>query len=181
MKIKCKLLALTLSAFAAFLGHADTEVVSIADGQAVGGHRGGKVQQISVISSVPSGTVTLKSESKLWGMRDKVTDLSTSNFVWTVVYSNGVQIVTNKTTIAPYPLPPARALISASSNWVVQAYAITNKEPYITLCKTNTLSSAITCSGGVATNLPDSKYVAPGDPLFFSGTAKGRVTVILTR
>ena len=180
MKKHCIMLA-ALAAFAAIVAIADTEIVSIADGQAVGNHRGGKIQQISVLSTVASGTVTLKSESKLWGMRDKITDLSTSNFVWTVVYSNGVQIVTNKTTIAPYPLPPARALISASSNWVVQAYAITNKEPYITLCKTNTLSSAITCSSGVATNLPDSKYVAPGDPLLFSGTAKGRVTVILTR
>ena len=179
MKTKCKLLALTLSAFA--LVFADTEIVSIADGQAVASHRGGKVQQINVLSTVAAGTVTLKSESKLWGMRDVVTDLSTSNFVWTVVFSNGVDIVTNKTTVSPYPLPAARALISATSNWVVQAFAVTNKEPYVTLCKTNALSSAITCSSGVAANLPESKYVAPGDPLFFSGTAKGRVTVILTR
>lgn len=179
MNIKCKLLALTLSAFA--LVFADTEIVSIADGQAVGNHRGGKVQQINVLSTVASGTVTLKSESKLWGMRDVVTDLSTSNFVWTVVFSNGVDIVTNKTTVSPYPLPAARALISATSNWVVHAFAVTNKEPYVTLCKTNALSNTITCSSGVAANQPDSKYVAPGDPLFFSGTAKGRVTVILTR
>lgn len=180
MKRFCKLL-FSFAVFAAFSSLADTEIVSIADGQAVAGHKGGKITQISVLSTVSSGTATLKSESKLWGMRDVVRDLSTSNFFWTVVWSNGVQIVTNKTTIPPYPLPPARALISATSNWVVNAYAITNKEPYITLCKTNSLSAAITCSGGVATNIPDSKYVAPGDPLFFSGTAKGRVTVILTR
>ena len=180
MKKHCIMLA-ALAAFAATLALADTEIVSIADGQAVANHRGGKVQQINVLSTVAAGTVTLKSESKLWGMRDVVTDLSTSNFVWTVVFSNGVQVVTNKSTIAPYPLPPARALISATSNWVVNAFAVTNKEPYVTLCKTNTLSSAITCSSGVAANQPDSKYVAPGDPLFFSGTAKGRVTVILTR
>lgn len=181
MKYFSIMLALALAAFAAFVGVADTEIVSIADGQAMGGHKGGKVQQISVLSTVAAGTVVLKSESKLWGMRDKITDLSTSNFVWTVVFSNGVQIVTNKTTVPPYPLPVARSLISATSNWVVHAYAVTNKEPYMTLCKTNTLSGTITCSGGVGTNNPDSKYVSPGDPLLFSGTAKGRVTVILTR
>lgn len=179
MKIKCKLLALTLSAFA--LAIADTEIVSIANGQSAGGHLGGKVQQINVLSTVAGGTATLKSESKLWGMRDVVTDLSTSNFFWTVVWSNGVEIVTNKSTVAPYPLPPARALISATSNWVVNAFAVTNKEPYVTLCRTNALSGTITCSSGVAANSPDSKYVAPGDPLFFEGTARGRVTVILTR
>ena len=91
MKIKCKLLALTLSAFA--LVFADTEIVSIADGQAVANHRGGKVQQINVLSTVAAGTVTLKSESKLWGMRDVVTDLSTSNFVWTVVFIAPVNAV----------------------------------------------------------------------------------------
>ncbi len=84
MHTHCKILALTLMAFA--LAHADTEIVSIADGQAAGGHLGGKVQQICVLSSVASGTAT-----------------------------------------------------------------------------------------------PDAKYVAPGDEIFFDGTARGRVTVILTR
>ena len=73
------------------------------------------------------------------------------------------------------------ALISATSNWVVRAYAVTNTFPCVTLCVTNALSSEITCSSGVGMATPNDKYVAPGDPIFFEGTAKGRVKVILTR
>ena len=176
-----KRLALLICAALSLAVLADTEVVTVSDGEAAWNHRGGKVAQIHVLSSVASGTATLKSESKLWGTRDEVTDLSSSNFVWTVVWSNGVDVVTNKSTVAPYPLPPARALISATSNWVVRAYAVTNTFPCVTLCVTNALSSEITCSSGVGAATPNDKYVAPGDPIFFEGTAKGRVKVILTR
>ena len=176
-----KRLALLICAALSLAVLADTEIVSITDGEAAWNHRGGKVAQIHVLSSVASGKATLKSESKLWGTRDEITDLSSSNFVWTVVWSNGVDVVTNVTTGAPYPLPPARALISATSNWVVRAYAVTNTLPCVTLCVTNALSSEITCSSGVGAATPNDKYVAPGDPIFFEGTAKGRVKVILTR
>ena len=174
-----RLLTALVCAALALAGLADTEIVSIADGEACWNHRGGNVAQIHVLSSVASGKATLKSESKLWGTEDVITDVSTSNFFWTVVWSNGTEVVTNVSTIAPYPLPAA--LVSASSNWVVRALAITNTVPVVTLCTTNTLSSEITCSAGVATSAPSDKYVAPGDPIFFEGTAKGRVKVILTR
>ena len=176
-----KRLALLICAALSLAVLADTEIVTVSDGEAAWNHRGGKVAQIHVLSSVASGKATLKSESKLWGTRDEITDLSSSNFVWTVVWSNGVDVVTNETTVAPYPLPPARALISATSNWVVRAYAVTNTLPCVTLCVTNALSSEIACSSGVGTATPADKYVAPGDPIFFEGTAKGRVKVILTR
>lgn len=123
-----KRLALLICAALSLAVLADTEIVSITDGEAAWNHRGGKVAQIHVLSSVASGKATLKSESKLWGTREEVTDLSSSNFVWTVVWSNGVDVVTN-----------------------------------------------------VSTATPADKYVAPGDPIFFEGTAKGRVKVILTR
>jgi len=176
-----KRLAILICAALSLAVLADTEIVTVSDGEAAWNHRGGKVAQIHVLSSVASGKATLKSESKLWGTRDEVTDLSTSNFCWTVVWSNGTETVTNVSTVAPYPLPPPRALISATSNWVVRAYAITNTIPVVTLCKTNALSAEITCSAGTALNVPSDKYVAPGDPIFFEGTAKGRVRVILTR
>ena len=174
-----RLLTALVCAALALAGLADTEIVTIADGEACWNHRGGKVAQIHVLSSVASGKATLKSESKLWGMQDVVTDASTSNFYWTVVWSNGVDVVTNVSTVAPYPLPDA--LVSASSNWVVRALAITNTVPSVTLCTTNALSSEITCSSGVGSAAPSDKYMAPGDPIFFEGTAKGRVKVILTR
>ena len=158
---------------------ADTEVVTLTDGEADGSHRGGRVALIHVLSSVASGTAALKSESRLWGVKDEVTDLSTSNFTWRVVWSNGTEVATNVTSTAPYPLP--RALISATSNWVVTARAATNRVPYVALCRTNALSGTLTCSSGVATNAPAASFVAPGDRIFFTGTAKGRVTVILTR
>ena len=176
-----KRLALLICAALSLAVLADTEIVSITDGEAAWNHRGGKVAQIHMLSSVASGKATLKSESKLWGTRDEVTDLSSSNFVWTVVWSNGVDVVTNVSTVAPYPLPPSRALVSATSNWVVRAYAVTNTLPCVTLCVTNALSSEITCSSGVGAATPADKYVAPGDPIFFEGTAKGRMKVILTR
>ena len=174
-----KRLALLICAALSLAVLADTEIVSITDGEAAWNHRGGKVAQIHVLSSVASGKATLKSESKLWGTREEITDLSSSNFVWTVVWSNGVDVVTNVSTVAPYPLPSA--LVSATSNWVVRAYAVTNTLPCVTLCVTNALSSEITCSSGVGTATPNDKYVAPGDPIFFEGTAKGRMKVILTR
>ena len=95
------------------------------------------------------------------------------------MWSNGVDVVTNVSTVAPYPLPSA--LVSATSNWVVRAYAVTNTLPCVTLCVTNALSSEITCSSGVGMATPADKYVAPGDPISFEGTAKGRMKVILTR
>ena len=176
-----KRLAILICAALPLASLADTEIVTVSDGEAAWNHRGGKVAQIHVLSSVASGTATLKSESKLWGTREVITDLSTSNFYWTVVWSNGVDVVTNVSTVAPYPLPPARALISATSNWVVNVLAATNQVPEVTLCVTNALSSEITCSSGVGTAAPNDKYVAPGDPIFFEGSAKGRLKVILTR
>ena len=120
-------LAILICAALPLASLADTEIVTVSDGEAAWNHRGGKVAQIHVLSSVASGTATLKSESKLWGTREVITDLSTSNFYWTVVWSNGVDVVTNVSTVAPYPLPPARALISATSNWVVNVLAATNQ------------------------------------------------------
>lgn len=177
MKRTASTLALALAALCAA---GDTEVVALrAPGEPSRAVRGGRVAEVRVLSTVTDGTAALKGVSELWGEREEVRDVSTSNFLWTVAWSNGTEVVTNVTAEAPYPLP--EGLVSASSNWVVEARAETNRAPCAVLSVTNALSGQITCSGGYGSAAPEGKRAAPGDLLLYEGTARGRVTVILER
>ena len=141
----------------------------------------GKVAHVEVLSSVSSGTATVKRVRELTALRDDITTTYATNTTYSLVYSNGTDIVTNTVAIDYSPFPANMQYISYTTNVNVTATSVTNIVPYIAATVTNDLCETITCSGGVGSKDPTGKYIFPGDKVFFTGTATGKVEIILER
>jgi len=173
-----KNLAILLAAFAAFASFA-ADSVSLYDGSAAKLATPARVVAVRALSSVADGSVTVKAESKLLATRDNVVTTYLTNAVYTVVFSNGVNVVTNEsTTVAGVmPLPPPRALIRYFTNETVTVSSVTNIELYTAGVFTNVLAT-FTCANGFAEKPVTNAFIFAGDRVFFDGTAKGNVTLI---
>lgn len=123
-----------------------------------------KVLGVRVVSRVASGTAQLKSVSTLATVTNREVVTVSTNFTYRYNWT------TND--------PPVRSIVT---NAVVKA--VTNRVPTATatLVVTNSLGGSITCSGGVGTTFPTNTFVMPGEPIHYTGTAKGRVLVIIER
>lgn len=151
--------------------------LTVGDGEAVEVYAPGKVAAVRVISSVATGTATLKAAAQMPVVSNVANYASTTNFTYTYVYTNGTATVTNTVDYLPLPLGPT--VTAYVTNSIVTT--VTNLVPTATsaVVVTNALSDAMTCSGGTASSTPSGKYVYPGDLLFFEGTARGRADVII--
>lgn len=136
---------------------------------------GGKLEHVEAISTVAAGTVAVKTETQCWTNAVEVTELApVTNITYVLVYSNGVNVVTNS---SPSPVDfryIGNNYISYETNTVVFTPAITQSVLRVALTVTNTVSS-LTCADGVGTNSPSDAWIAPGAKVWFEGTAKGRV------
>jgi len=139
-----------------------------------------KVAQVRVLSSVASGTAQVKSVSTLpvVEIRDVVTTF-TNGTTYTYTYTNGTATVTN--TVGYIPLPLGPTVTSYVTNYVVTVS--TNRVPTTTstVVVTNSIGGSITCAGGVGSDNPSNTYLIPGEPVFYDGTSKGRVLLIIER
>ncbi len=138
----------------AFTASAALDVIEVPTGEAVRCPYAAKVVSAQALSSVAAGTATAKCVSswETWASSNVVTTVTNT-------FSN---LTTNYIT-------------------VVQ---VTNAVRYVSsrVVNTNSLTAAITCSAGVGTGSAASfPYVAPGEPIFIDGTAKGRVLLFVER
>jgi len=168
-----------VSAFGAF---AAIDTIALFPGSSATVGAAAKVIGIRALSSVADGSAAVKVESKHFTNALDITSSSQTTKYYTLVWSNGTEVVTNTSTRADefIPLPPARALISYTTNEVTVTTYTTNVVPALAVCVTNTVDE-LTCSGGYALEIQSNQILVGGDKLFFTGTAKGRVEVIVER
>jgi len=138
-----------------------------------------KVVGVRVLSSVASGTAQVKSVSTLPVIVNVDHVNATTNHTYTYVYTNGTQTVTN--TVDHLPLPLGPTVTSYVTNNVVTYHTNSIPTTTSTVVVTNLIGGAITCSGGVGIYSPTNTYLIPGEPIFYTGTAKGRVLLIVER
>lgn len=180
MKRQFTILAILALVLFAFIGNARAsyEVLQLSSASDQTVHEPAKIARVEIVSSTATGKATVKRVSPVQILRNHIDTYTKTNYTYTTVYSNGVNVVTN---VSPYitrhfTTPP----ISYTTNIVVSSYAITNSVPGATAAITNAVTEEITCSGGYGGASPSDKWLVPGDKLFYSGDATG-VTVILER
>jgi len=177
--MKRLLVLAALAALLPLLGAVD--IHGVPSGGSVTLPLGGRLAYVEVLSTVPSGTCTLKREQKLYTNAVDVLSFAATNFTYSLVYSNGTECVTNVTAVDQSAGLAGLSYISYSTNTIVQTWATTNVVRDLALTVTNSLTEALTCSGGVGSATPSGKYLLPGDVLFFDGTAKGRANIVIER
>lgn len=177
-----------LAAVAAFaLGAlAEIDVIEVPTGGTVAAPWPCKAVGARVCSSVASGTATVKGVSS-WedmGLETNVVATAT-NFTYTVVSTQYVgsawATVTNTVAFDPSPFGTEN-WVSFSTNAVVALS--TNVAPAVVsrVVATNALTATVTCSGGAGTGAAsETPWIAPGEPLFAEGTARGRVLLFVER
>lgn len=178
MKKLFSALAIILAATAA---NAAIEALSLPTGDTYANTAGGKVLEIRVLSTEAAGTASVKAESRLVRMVDEVTTTYATNVTYSLVYSNGTEVVTNTVAVDYSPFPSGMRYISYTTNTLVTTTSITNLVPSAVLTVTNAVGTTVTCSGGVGKANPENAFIEPGENLFIDGTASGRVTLILER
>lgn len=141
-----------------------------------------KAVEAHVLSSVADGTASLKAVRRLYADEPSVTELApVTNVTYQLVYRDGSTTVTN---VTPYDVDfqyIGTNYVSYATNVVITTPAVTNIVRTLKLCTTNEILS-VTCSGGIGTGTPASTtYLEPGVELFFTGTAKGNVSLIVER
>ena len=168
-----------LAALIAATASASFDALTLEDGIEVAAPFAAKAVRARLDSSVASGTAAVKAVSSMPVYTDVSTVLYATNWTYTVVYTNGAETVTNVTDYVPLPL--GETVTSYATNEVVTVLG-TNVASVATsyVTKTNTLVS-LTASGGTATNDVTNGWIFPGDLLFFEGTAKGRVMLIIEK
>lgn len=137
---------------------------------------GGKVAHIGAVSTVASGTVTVKAETLYYTNAVEVVSLPpVTNTTYRLVYTDGSTTLTNEVDYVQDLT--GLSYVSYTTNTVVTTPTVTNDVRRLALAVTNTVDT-LTCSSGVGAKSPEDKWVAPGK-VWFEGTAKGRVFLFL--
>ena len=139
---------------------------------------------VRAVSSVASGTANVVGVTA-YDVTSNVTETVTDTQVlWRRVLTNSTSTVTNTYSgqVVYTPPPPWKL---ASEGWVTNTATRTVTrlvKTGQTLMLTNTIGS-VTCSGGLGYAAPSGAgaYIAPGEKVGWSGTAKGRVWLFIER
>ena len=139
---------------------------------------------VRAVSSVASGTANVAGVYA-YAVTSNVTETVTDTEVrWQRVLTNSTAAVTNTYSgqVVYTPPPPWRL---ASEGWVTNTTTRTVSRTVPTgetLYLTNTIGS-VTCSGGLGYAAPSGAgaYIAPGEKVGWSGTAKGRVWLFIEK
>lgn len=184
--MKAKNLLSILALAAAFAAHGALDVITVPTGETVTCPWAAKVVSARVLSTVAAGTATAKSVTSIEIMAPvtNVVNLGT-NYTYTVISTQYVgsawATVTNTVPVDPSPWGTENWTGFTTNSVVLYATNVT-WEASSRVVSTNALTAAITCSGGVGAGDGGTKpYIAPGEPIFIEGTAKGRVQLFVER
>ena len=139
---------------------------------------------VRAVSSVASGTANVAGVFA-YAVTSNVTETVTDTEVlWRRVLTNSTATVTNTYSGQVVYTPPPPWLL-ASEGWVTNTATRTVTrivKTGETLMLTNAIGS-VTCSGGLGYAAPSGAgaYIAPGEKVGWSGTAKGRVWLFIER
>lgn len=176
-----KKLAYILAALLALGSFGAVEVISVPGGAGVAPIVGGRLANVLVASTVADGTLALKSVATVYTNAEEVVDVYATNVTYSLVYSNGTEVVTNTTPVDYSPFPAGMRYLSYATNTAVtHVSSTTNAYAAVALVTTNDLAS-VTCSDHSGQAAPEGVYVVPGDRIFYTGTALGRVLLFIER
>ena len=172
-----------IAAIFAFAAFAAVETVEISAG-GTWESPGCRALAVRAVSSVASGTANVAGVFA-YAVTSNVTETVTDTEVlWRRVLTNSTTTVTNTYSgqVVYTPPPPWKL---ASEGWVTNTSTRTVSRTVPTgetLYLTNTIGS-VTCSGGLGYAAPSGAgaYIAPGEKVGWSGTAKGRVWLFIER
>ena len=141
-----------------------------------------RLAAVRAASSVAAGTVTLQGVTALEVTSNVTETVTATDILWQRVLTNLTETVTNTYPgqVVYTPAPPWRL---ASEGWVTNTTSATVTrlvKTGETLSLTNSLAS-LTCSGGLGAASPTNAWLVAGERVVTSGTAKGKVFLVLER
>lgn len=141
-----------------------------------------RLAAVRAASSVAAGTVALSGVYSLDVTSNATETVTSTEVLWQRVLTNGTTSVTNTYSGQVVYTPPPNWLL-ASEGWITNTTSTTVTrlvKTGETLALTNSLAS-ITCSGGLGSANPTNAWLVSGERVVTSGTAKGKVFLVLER
>ena len=175
-----KLFAITCSLFA-IAATAAIETVELASG-AEWEAPACRLAAVRAESSVAAGTVALSAVSALEVYTNATETVTSTEVLWRRVLTNQTETVTNTYSgqVVYTPPPPWKL---ASEGWVTNTTTTTTTrliDTGETVLVGGSLAS-FSCSAGIGAATPSNVYLAPGERITASGTAKGRILLFIER
>lgn len=124
---------------------------------------GGKVAWIDAVATNAAWTPTVKIVRESWRNTADIRTTVSTNWSYTIVWTNSAATYTNVVYGPPAPTPPANAT-AFSTNMAVRTTATTNWAVRIVAAETNTATAG-------------TSYVAPEDKIMLSAPADARTRV----
>ena len=176
-----KLFAITCSLFA-IAATAAIETVELSPGGEWTVDTPCRLAAVRAASSVAAGTVALSGVYSLDVTSNATETVTTTEVLWQRILTNDTASVTNTYAGQVVYTPPPPWLL-ASEGWITNTTSTTVTrlvKTGETLSLTNSLAS-VTCSGGLGAANPTNAWLLSGERVVTSGTAKGKVFLVLER
>lgn len=141
-----------------------------------------RIAAVRAASSVAAGTVALSGVYSLDVTSNATETVTTTEVLWQRILTNDTASVTNTYAGQVVYTPPPPWLL-ASEGWITNTTSRTVSRQVKTgetLALTNSLAS-ITCSSGLGSANPTNAWLVPGERVVTSGTAKGKVFLVLEK
>ncbi len=141
-----------------------------------------RVAAVRAVSTGAAGTVALSAVETYDVATNAAYTVTDTEVLWRRVATNGTTTVTNDYSgQVVFTAPPPWGV--AWTGWITNTTTRTLTrlvKTGQTIAATNSLAS-LTCSAGAGSAAPSNVYVRAGDRVLWTGTAKGRVTIIVER
>jgi len=141
-----------------------------------------RLAAVRAASSVAAGTVALSGVYSLDVTSNATETVTTTEVLWQRILTNDTASVTNTYAGQVVYTPPPPWLL-ASEGWITNTTSTTVTrlvKTGETLSLTNSLAS-FSCSGGLGAANPTNAWLLSGERVVSSGTAKGKVFLVLER
>ena len=141
-----------------------------------------RLAAVRAASSVAAGTVALSGVYSLDVTSNATETVTTTEILWQRILTNDTASVTNTYAGQVVYTPPPPWLL-ASEGWITNTTSTTVTrlvKTGETLSLTNSLAS-FSCSGGLGAANPTNAWLVSGERVVTSGTAKGKVFLVLEK
>lgn len=141
-----------------------------------------RLAAVRAASSVAAGTVALSGVYSLDVTSNATETVTSTEVLWQRVLTNGTTSVTNTYSGQVVYTPPPNWLL-ASEGWITNTTSTTVTrlvKTGETLSLTNSLAS-FSCSGGLGSANPTNAWLLSGERVVTTGTAKGKLFLVLER
>ena len=141
-----------------------------------------RLAAVRAASSVAAGTVALSGVYSLDVTSNATETVTTTEVLWQRILTNDTASVTNTYAGQVVYTPPPPWLL-ASEGWITNTTSTTVTrlvKTGETLSLTNSLTS-FSCSGGLGSANPTNAWLLSGERVVSSGTAKGKLFLVLER